>query len=106
MVQAFHSSMELRAVICRGLDIGRLPRRTQLFCAQGQKGGQIWPVSLGHKYSRKRTGKGDSQGLKGCWAFSHHTWKHLSVCAVHKTRAQKKVTVAGTFNAQSVVDIY
>lgn len=98
--------MELGAIICRGLDIGSLPRQTHLSCGQRQKGGQIWSVSLGHKYSRKRTGKGGRQCLKGCWAFSHRAWKHLGACAVHKTRAQKEATVAGTFDAQSVVDIY
>lgn len=98
--------MELGAVICRALDIGSLPRQTRLSCGQRQKGGQIWSVPLGHKYSRKRTGKGDRQCLKGCWAFSPRAWKHFGVCAVYKTWAQKEATVAGTFDAQSVVDIY
>lgn len=71
-----------------------------------ETGGQIWSVPLGHKYSRKRTGKGDRQCLKGCWAFSPRAWKLLGVCAVYKTRAQKEATVAGNFDAQSVVDIY
>lgn len=106
MVQSFHCSLELGAAIYRDLDIGPLPCRTQLSCGQRQKGGQIWYMSLGHKCSREKTGKGDGQYLKGCLTFSQHAWKYFGVRVVCKTRAQKETDVAGAVVAQSVADIY
>lgn len=103
MVWSFHSSLGLGAVTCMHLDISSQSCRTLLSRRWRQKGGQIWYVSLGHNAVGREQGRetGSTYGfLAG--SMPGTPW----FCVMHKPRAQKETTMAGTFVAHSIAGIF